>query len=106
MEGSIAKSRSGKAKVDAVSESIRAITAESERVRVLVTEVHAGSREQGRGVQQITETILQLQKVTESNATSAKQSATAAEELNMQSGALSSVVESLSVLVYGSKALS
>jgi hypothetical protein len=56
VEGSIAKSKSGKAKVDAVAESVRAITSESERVRVLVTEVHAGSREQGRGVQQITET--------------------------------------------------
>jgi methyl-accepting chemotaxis protein len=99
IEGSIAKSREGKDKVNGVAEAIRTITAESTSVKALIDEVSLGSQEQARGIEQITQAIGQIDRVTQQTAASAEEGAAAAEQLTAQSAALKSLVELLSAMV-------
>jgi len=101
IEESITKSKGGKAKVDQVTEAIRAITAESSKVKTLVDEVYLGSTEQTKGIEQIGKAILQMEQVTQTTAASAEENAAAAQELRGQSEKLKEVVEQLSALVHG-----
>src|ERR1017187_2255802 len=58
IEESIAKSNSGQLMVDQVATAIRAITAESSSVRLLVDEVSLGSDEQTKGIDQIARAVI------------------------------------------------
>jgi methyl-accepting chemotaxis protein/methyl-accepting chemotaxis protein-1 (serine sensor receptor) len=99
IEGSIAKSRDGKVKVDQVAESIRNITPETARIRTLVEEVMVGSTEQARGIEQVSAALRRIEQVTQTTAASAEESAAAAEELSAQSATLEEVVEHLSAVI-------
>jgi methyl-accepting chemotaxis protein/methyl-accepting chemotaxis protein-1 (serine sensor receptor) len=99
IEESIGKSNEGKATVDQVTIAIRSITEESIRVKTLVDEVSQGSQEQVRGIDKISASITQMERVTQSAAASSEQGAAAAEELNAQSQALKNVVEQLTSMV-------
>jgi methyl-accepting chemotaxis protein/methyl-accepting chemotaxis protein-1 (serine sensor receptor) len=104
IEESIAKSNDGKVKVDHVAEAIRTITEESARVKTLVDEVNLGSQEQARGIEQIGKAIIQMEQVTQKTAANAEESASAAEELNAQSGTLKDIAERLMAMVGGGEA--
>jgi len=65
----------------------------------LVTEVANASREQTEGITQINTAMGQMDKVTQSNASNAEESAAAAEELNAQAGVLKQSVGELLQLV-------
>jgi methyl-accepting chemotaxis protein/methyl-accepting chemotaxis protein-1 (serine sensor receptor) len=99
IEESIAKSADGKTKVDQVALAIQVITGEAGRIRTLVDEVHLGSQEQARGIEQIAKAIGQMEQVTQKTAASAEQSASAGEELNAQSEAMRNIVERLAAMV-------
>ncbi len=99
IEDSIAKSQAGKAKVDHVAEAIRAITAESVQMKLLVDEINLGSQEQSRGIDQISKAIHQMEKLTQSTAANAEESAAAAEELTAQSHSVKDIVDSLNAMV-------
>ena len=99
IEDSIAKSQAGKQKVDEVAEAIRSITAESTKVKFLVDEIHVGSREQSRGIDQVSKSVLQMEHVTQGTASSAAESAAAAEELNAQSQNLKEIANDLAAMV-------
>ncbi len=101
IEESIAKSNDGKVKVDQVAASIRAVTEEAGRIKMLVDEVSLSSQEQARGIDQIGKAITQMEQVTQRNAASAEESAAAAEELNAQSETMRGVVERLTAMVGG-----
>ena len=99
IEESIAKSSSAKVKVDEVAEGIRVITAESEKSKTLVDEVHLGSQEQLRGIEEIGKAIAQMDHLTQSTAANAEESAAAAEELKAQSETLNEISTRLSEMV-------
>ena len=99
IEDSIATSRAGMEKVTQVESAIRAITADSSRMEQLIEEIHLGSQEQSRGISQLSESIHQIEKVTQSSAASAEQCAAAAAELTAQSDAVRNVVSDLAALV-------
>lgn len=101
IEESIAKSNDGKVKVDQVAASIRAVTEEAGRIKMLVDEVSLSSQEQARGIDQIGKAITQMEQVTQRNAASAEESAAAAEELNAQSETMRGVVDRLTSMVGG-----
>jgi len=101
IEESIAKSSGGKLKVDQVAGAIRAITEESSQVKTLVDEVHLGSQEQARAIEQIGKAIAQMEQATQKTAASAEESAAAAEELTAQSEALNDIVVNLTGMVGG-----
>ncbi|HZT40493.1 MAG TPA: methyl-accepting chemotaxis protein [Bryobacteraceae bacterium] len=98
IEESIARSSDGKAKVDQVAVAIHAITQGSVNIKTLVDEVHLGSQEQARGLEQIGKAVLQMEQVTQKTAASAEQSASAAEELAAQAEALKAVISRLSAM--------
>ncbi len=96
IEESIAKSNEGQRRTEQVAKAIHLITEQSQQVRTLVDEVHLGSQEQTRGIDQIGKAMIQMEQVTQRAAASAQESASAAEELTAQSAGLRDVVERLS----------
>jgi methyl-accepting chemotaxis protein/methyl-accepting chemotaxis protein-1 (serine sensor receptor) len=104
IEESIQKSDGGRVKVDQVAVAIRAITAESARIKELVDEINLGSVEQSSGIEQIGRAITQMEQVTQSTAANAEESAAAAEELNAQAEHMKDVVGALRAMVDGAGA--
>jgi methyl-accepting chemotaxis protein len=101
IEDSILKSGEGSKKLGEVATSIQAITEGAGKVKTLVDEVEASSKEQAQGIEQISKAVSQMDEVTQRTAANAEESASASEELNAQSQALMAVVEQLQALVGG-----
>lgn len=101
IDDSIAKANDGKTKVDEVAAAIRTITAESLQIRVLIDEINAGSQEQARGIDHITQSITEIEKVTQHTAAGAQESAAAAEELSAQSNIMKDVINRINAMVGG-----
>jgi methyl-accepting chemotaxis protein len=99
IEESIATSNQGRSKLEEVSKAIYAITEKATKVKGLVDNVKASSGEQARGVDEIAKAIMQVEKVTQTQAASAEETASAAEELNSQAAALRRVTGRLEELV-------
>ena len=78
--------------------AIDAIVASAGRVRGLVDQVSAASREQSAGIGQVGDTVVQMEKVTQSTAAAAEESATASEELSTQADVVMEVVSELATL--------
>ncbi len=98
---SIAKSNEGSTRLEHVSKVIRAITESAAKVKTLVDEVNLGSQEQARGIEEISKSIAQMDRVTQGNAASAEQSASASEEMSAQAEALQNIARELRTLVGG-----
>ncbi len=99
IEDSIDKSNDGKLKVDHVAEAIHKITEQSAQVKVFVDEVHLGSQEQTRGVDQIARAILHMERLTQKAASNSEENASTAEQLRSQSLSLKDVVQRLNSIV-------
>ena len=96
---SIAKSGEGSAKLERVTEVIRAITESSAKVKTLVDEVNAGSQEQARGIQEISKAVSEMDRVTQGASAGAQGSASSSRELSGQAEALNQIVLDLRILV-------
>jgi methyl-accepting chemotaxis protein/methyl-accepting chemotaxis protein-1 (serine sensor receptor) len=101
IEESIAKSNQGSQRLEHVAQVIRAITESAAKVKMLVDEVNLGSQEQARGIQGISKSIGEMDRVTQANAASAEQSASASEQMSAQSEALKVLARDLRSLVGG-----
>ena len=106
IEESISRSNDGSSRLAEVSHSISAITEQSAKVKVLVDEIHSGSREQSRGIEQVAGALSQMQQVTQTSAASAEESAAAGRELASQADTLKHLVIDLNQLVGKSDAKS
>src|SRR5438128_6055076 len=82
-----------------VTTAITAITTSAVTVKGLVDEVSVASRQQAQGIDQVSQAIAQMEKVTQSTAATAEESAAASEELNGQADAVMDVVHELDKLV-------
>jgi ABC-type transporter Mla subunit MlaD len=83
---------------------LQEIVTKAKQVDELVTEVATASKEQTQGIDQLNTAIGQIDKVTQSNAAGAEESASAAEEMSAQTEALQDAVGELLTLVNGSAA--
>ena len=99
IEESIAKSSRGNGKLGEVGDAIRAITNNSDRVKVLVQEVSQGREEQVRSIEQISTAVGQIENVTRMTASSAEESASAGVELRNQADTLNLLVGEFHTLV-------
>ena len=72
------------------------------QVDELIAEVASASKEQSQGISQVNLAVGQMDKVTQSNAANAEESASAAEQLNAQAESLKDAVGELKSLVDGS----
>jgi methyl-accepting chemotaxis protein len=82
IEDSVTKSNAGKTKLAGVATSIQRISGEFTGLSTLVEEVSQGSKEQSIGIEQIGKALSQMEKVTQSSAASAEETAAASAELN------------------------
>jgi methyl-accepting chemotaxis protein/methyl-accepting chemotaxis protein-1 (serine sensor receptor) len=101
IDESIASSRSGKTRLENVSNVIRAITSSAEEVKTLVDSVSSGSEEQTRGIEQISKAVAHMDQTTQTTAATAEEAASAAEELSAQAQTMGGAVRQLRVLVDG-----
>ena len=101
IEDSIAKSANGVAISGKVTESLTQIVTKARQVDELVAEIATASREQSQGIDQVNTAVTQMDKVTQTNAASAEESASASEELTAQADTLRELVADLQKLVTG-----
>ena len=103
IEDSIQKSGHGVIISSKVAVSLQEIVTRAREVDELVHEIANASKEQHQGIQQINKAVAQMDKVTQSNAASAEESASGAEELNAQAFMLKDAVLELQALVTGQR---
>lgn len=104
IENAKAKTTLGVHISDKVTRSLDEIRVKVRQVDELAAEVATASREQSQGIEQVNAAVTQMDKVTQSNAANAEQSASAAAELHAQADALKTAVASLQGLVSDSSA--
>jgi len=101
IEGAISKTAQGVEISSKVAATLNEIVTKARQVDELVAEVAGASREQTQGITQINTAVGQMDKVTQSNAANAEESAAAAEELNAQATTMKESVAELLHLVGG-----
>jgi methyl-accepting chemotaxis protein len=102
----ISNINSGSEMVNSTSENFQTVVVHASKVAQLVSEVAEASKEQSQGISQITTAMTQMDKVTQSNAASAEESASAASNLAVQSDRLARGVENLGLVIHGQKSRS
>jgi methyl-accepting chemotaxis protein len=102
IEDSIAKSDHGAIVSGKVAASLGVIVEKARKVDELVAGIANASNEQNVGIGQINAAVSQMDKVTQSNAGSAEETAAAAEELSAQSVSLKEIVGQLHQMIGGS----
>ncbi len=85
----------GRERVTQVSVAIQAIAGSAGRMRSLVDEVSAASRQQAQGIDQVAQAVIRMEQITQTTAATAEQSAAASEELAAQAETAITIVEGL-----------
>jgi methyl-accepting chemotaxis protein/methyl-accepting chemotaxis protein-1 (serine sensor receptor) len=98
---SIEKAQAGSAQVAQVSAAMAGIVASVSEVKGLVHQVSEAGQEQAQGIEQVSRAILDMEKVTQTTAATAEESAAASEELNAQAKASMAAVRRLQAFVGG-----
>jgi len=101
IEGAIARTGQGVSITTQVEAALNEIVTKVRQVDELVTEVAGATREQTEGIAQINVAVGQMDKITQSNAATAEESAAAAEELHSQAEVVKQSVAELLQLVGG-----
>ncbi len=101
IDDSIAKSARGVEISGRVADGLREITEKTRKVNTLVVEIATASKEQRQGLGQINGAVSQMDKITQSNAAHAEETAAASVDLKSQSTAMLESVLSLNSLVGG-----
>jgi methyl-accepting chemotaxis protein len=105
IETNIQLSNNGVEMAEKVRNALQEITIQSKKVNELMDEITAASQEQSQGVDQVNKAMTQVETVTQQNAANAEESASAAEELNAQAENMRKIVQELSEMVNGQKAV-
>ena len=101
IEAAIASAKRGSDRSSEVARSLKEITDKVVATDLLVAEIATAAGEQSQGVTQVNLAIAQMDKIAQSNAASAEQSASAADELDAQAEAMKDTVAKLQSLVGG-----
>jgi methyl-accepting chemotaxis protein len=101
IEGAISKTEQGVQVCGTVAKGLQEIVEKIRKVDELVAEVTAASKEQSQGISQVNTAVGQMDKVTQANAATAEESASASEELNAQAETLMDMVRRLVEIVDG-----
>jgi len=101
IEDSVAKSQQGAQISTEVAESFAKIQEQVRQLDALVAEIAVASNEQSQGIGQVNLAVSEMDKVTQSNAASAEESAASSAELNAQAETLKDSVGRLQSLIGG-----
>jgi methyl-accepting chemotaxis protein len=99
IDAAITNSRRGSASCERVGESLQEIVRKVAAADALVAEIATAAKEQAQGIRQVGTAMTEMDKVTQGNATSAEESASAAEELRAQALSMQGTVDLLRRLV-------
>ncbi|MGL1936894.1 MAG: methyl-accepting chemotaxis protein [Fibrobacterales bacterium] len=99
IEESMKNSDNGVAILNEVASSFEEISQRTEKVDTIISEIAVASNEQTTGVNQVTESMLQIEKINMTNSASAEESAGSAEELNAEASNMQSIVDELASLI-------
>ncbi|MDY0360919.1 MAG: methyl-accepting chemotaxis protein [Desulforegulaceae bacterium] len=102
IEGTVKKVKEGADITDATNSAFAKVKESNIKVGGLIAEIAAASNEQSKGIEQINMAVSQMDKVTQTNAANAEESASASEEMSAQAEQMRSIVGELSKLVTGS----
>ena len=103
IEASIESAKRGTTSVDLVAGAISGITNGVSRAKSLVDHVSVASRQQALGISQVSQAVVQMEKLTQKTAATAEECAAASEELTGQATASTVSALSLSELVTGTR---
>jgi len=103
IEESVNNANNGVNISEEVAEVLKRIAHGNRKVTDLISEISAASKEQSIGVEQISQSIGDMDRVTQANAASAEESASSSEELSSQAEELKELVLHLESIVNGSK---
>ncbi len=103
IEASISRTGDGSTRLEAVAQSMNGITVSAAAVRTLVDEVHGGSQEQARGIEQVAKALTNMEQLTQRAAAGAEESAAASAQLSAQADSMRLSVQQLDALVSGVK---
>ncbi|MGA3179065.1 MAG: methyl-accepting chemotaxis protein [Verrucomicrobiota bacterium] len=98
IETAISKTCQGVQMSRKVSESLAGIVSNVRLVNKLLAEIATASREQSEGINQVNEAVAKMDNVVQSNAASALESSSAAQEMNAHAQVLRGIVEELQSL--------
>ncbi len=101
--GNVQRSVDGAAVSTRVAEQLHEIATKNLEVDKLIGEIANASRDQGIGIEQVSNAVSQMDRITQDNASTAEESATAAEEMHAQANDLAQAVNELVTLVEGGK---
>ncbi len=101
IETSVSRSREGVQLTTQVAASFTTIQGQIGRLETLVADIANATQEQAQGINQINDAISLMDKVTQTNAAGAEESASASEELHAQAESLNTTVHHLTDLVHG-----
>ncbi len=101
IEESVAKSNAGKTRLAQVDDAVHSITSSAGQAKALVDEISVSSAEQARGLEQVTRAIAEMQRVTQTSAAHAEESAAACQELHSLARSMETLVADLRCLVGG-----
>lgn len=99
IETSIKRIEYGSSMACKADEAFKRVSDGSKKVEKLLGEISAASREQATGVSEISQVMLDIDKVTQENASSAEETASAIEEINGQTDLIREFVSKLVILV-------
>ncbi|HWA26912.1 MAG TPA: methyl-accepting chemotaxis protein [Lacunisphaera sp.] len=99
IEDSVAKSTQGAQLSGEVARSFESIRTHVVQLDSLIGEISTASSEQTQGIDQVRDAVSELDRVTQANAASAEESASAAEDLGAQAGSLNEAISALRTLV-------
>ncbi len=99
IEGAVKSSEQGVQLSAKVAGSLDTIVVKAREMNHLVSEIASATQEQDRGISQLTLAVSEMDKVTQSNASNAEETASASEELNAHADTLAETVGDLVALV-------
>ena len=103
IQATVERIRNGSQNVERLATGFKDIEDASQGVGRLVNQISAATNEQAQGVDQVNTAVAQMDKVTQTNAATAEESASAASELSDQSANLNALIHGLASLVYGGR---
>ncbi len=98
IEGSIKRVENGTGIANETASALEGIVSSITKATDLVAEIASASKEQAEGIEQINESLGQIDQVTQSNTANAEESAAAAEELSGQSTQLKQMIARFRIL--------
>jgi methyl-accepting chemotaxis protein len=101
IERSAASAQDGVAKLGRMSTTIGHITSSVTSLSALVEAVSEATRQQANGIEQVRQSVVQMEQVTQTTAATAEESAAASEELNTLAATATQMVKELEQLIGG-----